>query len=323
MNEAGTALTPDTSENEAITLACDVAFRGGNSVGSERTGSPISLCPVDHGSDTTAPMIHKDLSPCHKLSPCLRERWDRLIGDVGGKLGLSDCRVFLENKIANDIFYEGSFKGMPCIVKCSSRAPESILNEYELGRRLHSVDPVHFPAVYVCHPGPFAFVVSEKVEGGRSLADSPDEKYADEILAILDSLYAANVIHRDILPSNFLIAPDGHLKLIDFQFAVDMDTKRIDPWLKRNPKYHFAVFAAIVTRRGAWWDDAYFAGMLMPSMRERVRSRIGRLRFEIAFSPLVRMRLRFHVLAMIVQRMFCARGSRKRKALDRRLGRFK
>ena len=215
------------------------------------------------------------------------------------------------------------FKGMSCIVKCSSRAPESIANEYELGKRLHSVDPMHFPAVYGHHPGPFAFVVIEKIEGGRSLADEPDERYADEILAILDSLYAANIIHRDILPSNFLIAPDGHLKLIDFQFAVDMGTQCIDPWLKRHPKYNFAVFAAIVTRQGAWWDDAYFAGMLLPAMRERVRSRIGRLRFEIAFSPLDRIRLRFFVFTMTIQRMFCTKGSRKRNALDRRLDRFK
>ena len=241
----------------------------------------------------------------------------------GRILGLSGCRPFLENKLVNDIFYEGMFKGMSCIVKCSSRAPESIANEYELGKRLHSVDPMHFPAVYGHHPGPFAFVVIEKIEGGRSLADEPDERYADEILAILDSLYAANVIHRDILPSNFLIAPDGHLKLIDFQFAVDMGTQCIDPWLKRHPKYHFAVFAAVVTRHGAWWDDAYFAGMLLPTMRERVRSRIGRLRFEIAFSPLDRIRLRFFVFTMTIQRMFCTKESRKRNALDRRLDRFK
>ena len=257
------------------------------------------------------------------LPKSLRARWDALIETEGKALGLDGCRPFIENKLVNDIFYDGTFNGTPCIVKCSSRAPESIVNEYELGQRLHAVDPVHFPAVYGYHSGPLAFVVVEKIEGGQSLADAPDERYADEILAILDSLYTANVIHRDILPSNFLIAPDGHLKLIDLQFAVDMDTKRIDPWLKRHPKYHFAVFAAIVTRRGAWWDDAYFAGMLMPSMRERVRSRIGRLRFEIAFSPLVRLRLRFHFLAMTAQRMFCAKGSRKRKAIDRRLGRFK
>ena len=258
-----------------------------------------------------------------KLSKRVRAAWWNVINTKGAEMGIADCRVMLENKLVNDIFFEGTFKGLPCIVKCSSRAPESIANEYELGRRLHAVDPVHFPAVYGYHPGPFAFVVTEKIEGGKSLADEPDEKYADEILAILDSLYAANVIHRDILPSNFLIAPDGHLKLIDFQFAVDMGTQCIDPWLKRHPEYHFTVFAAVIQGNMAWWDDADFATLLLPSLRERLRSRIGRMRFEIPFTPLVRLRLGLLAMRLRIRKMFCMNDARKRHAICRRLERFK
>ena len=163
----------------------------------------------------------------------------------------------------------------------------------------------------------------EKIKGNRTLEDEPEDKYADEVLAILDSLYKANVVHRDILPSNFLIAPNGHLKLIDLQFAVDMENQRIDPWLQRHPQYHFGIFAAAVTCDGAWWDDAAFACMLLPSLRDGARSRIGRLRFEVHFTPSDRIKLRLFVLMMRMQRMFCSRGSRKRKALDRRLERFK
>ena len=61
-----------------------------------------------------------------------RAAWDALVREEGAKMGLSDCRAFLENKLVNDIFYEGVFKGRPCVVKCSSRAPESIENEYKL-----------------------------------------------------------------------------------------------------------------------------------------------------------------------------------------------
>ena len=257
------------------------------------------------------------------LPKSLRARWDALIETEGKALGLDGCRPFIENKLVNDIFYDGMFNGTPCIVKCSSRAPESIANEYELGRRLHSIDPIHFPAVYAHHPGLFAFVVTEKVEGGKSLADEPREKYEDDILAILDSLYAANVVHRDILPTNFLVAPDGHLKLIDFQFAVDMNAKRIDPWLRRHPDYHFAVFAALLTRSGAWWDDAVFASMMLPSAKDRLRPRFGRLRLEIPFSPADKLRLKVLVLGMRIRRLFAKRGSRRRRALDRRLERFK
>jgi len=250
-----------------------------------------------------------------KLDERRRRRWDALIETEGKALGLGNCRPFLENKLVNDIFYEGLLVGRPCIVKCSSRAPESIENEYALSSRLHASGP-----------GWNAYAAGKwmgKVEGNRSLADDPDDRYADEVLAILDSLYEAKVVHRDILPSNFLIAPDGHLKLIDLQFAVDMEAKRIDPWMKRHPQYHFGVFAAVVTRDGAWWDDAAFACMLLPSLRTGARSRIGRLRFEVPFSPAVRIRLRLYVLMMRMQRMFCPKDSRRRKALDRRLERFK
>ena len=251
-----------------------------------------------------------------------RSRWDGLMSTEGAALGLSDVRLFLENKLVNDIFYEGAFRGVPCIVKCSSRAPESIVNEYTLGKRLHAHAPELFPEFYACHAGPLAFVVMEKIEGDRSLENESGEKYGDDILAILDALYVCDVIHRDILPSNFLIAPDGHLKLIDFQFSVDMKTRWIDPWLMRRPEYHFAVFAAAMGPNAAWWDDAAFVDFLFPFLRERVSSRIGRLRLEIPFTPYMRLRLALFAMGLRVQRAFARKGSRRRRALDRRLERF-
>ena len=262
-------------------------------------GRPISFGPMRQG----IPLKCFSRDKRHR-------RWDELIAVEGAKLGLSDCRPFLEKKLVNDVFYEGMFKGRPCIVKCSSRAPESIVNEYTLGKRLHAQAPELFPEFYACHAGPLAFVVMEKIEGGRSLESEPGEKYGDDILAILDALYACDVIHRDILPSNFLVAPDGHLKLIDFQFSVDMKTRWIDPWLMRRPEYHFAVFAAAMGPNGAWWDDAAFVDFLFPFLRERVRSRIGRLRLEIPFTPYVRLRLVLFAMRLRVQRMFTRKGSR-------------
>ena len=251
-----------------------------------------------------------------------RAAWDALVKEEGAKIGLSRCCAFLENKLVNDIFYEGLWNGKPCIVKCSSRAPESIANEYELASRMHAADPVHFPAAYALHPGPRAFVVLEKVEGGRSLEEESDEGHADDILAILDALFAAGVVHRDIQRSNFLVGPDGRVRLIDFQFAMDAKAKRIDPWLARRPTYHFAVFAACLGPDGAWWDDALFASCLFPSVRQLAKPLVGRLRLEIPFTASVRLRLRLLALAMRVRRLFTAKGSRRRAALDRRLKRF-
>lgn len=251
-----------------------------------------------------------------------RAAWDALVKEEGAKIGLSRCCAFLENKLVNDIFYEGVFKGRPCVVKCSSRAPESIENEYKLASRLNALDPVHFPEVYAFSPGPMAFVVTERIEGGKTLADEPDDKYADEVLAIIDSLYEAKVVYRDILPANFLVAPDGHLKLIDFQFAVDWNDRRIDPWLERHPAYHYTVFAGVLQKGVAWWDDADFSTLLLPSLDKSARSRIGRLRLEIPLSAGVRARLALIAFGMRLQRLFTRCGSRKRQSIDRRLERF-
>ena len=249
-----------------------------------------------------------------------RAAWDALVKEEGAKIGLTDCRAFLENKLVNDIFYEGLFNGKPCIVKCSSRAPESMENEYALASRLHDKDPAHFPAAFACHAGRMAFVVIERIEGGKSLEDVPADGFGDDLVAIVDALYSANVVHRDILPSNFLVAPDGHLKLIDFQFAVDMATKKVDPWLLRRPVYHFLVFAAGMDHRGARWDDAAFVGFLFPFLGERIRSRVGRLEFKVPFTLSARLRLAFAALAMRIRMVFC--GSGKRSALARRLERY-
>ena len=251
-----------------------------------------------------------------------RAAWEAIIAEKGPGMGLSGCRAFLENKLVNDIFYEGLFNGKPCVVKCSSRAPESIENEYELASRMHAADPVHFPDVYAFSPGPMAFVVVEKIVGGRSLETEPADGFGDDLVAIVDALHGANVVHRDILPSNFLVAPDGHLRLIDFQFAVDMAVKKVDPWLARRPMYHFFVFAAGYSRGGAWWDDASFLAFLFPSLRPVLSSRIGRLRFEIKFSPVMKVRIFLAAMTMRVQRMFARKGSSRRTAIERRLGRM-
>ena len=108
--------------------------------------------------------------PCrHGLSDRLRCEWNRIVAAEGARLGISDCRPFLENKIANDIFYEGMFNGRPCIVKCSSRAPDSIANEYEMLKRMHAEAPEVFPepfALWTSRNGRMAFVAMEKVAGG-------------------------------------------------------------------------------------------------------------------------------------------------------------
>ena len=61
--------------------------------------------------------------------------WRQIVDDTGAELGLADCRVLLENKYINDVFFKGRFKGRDAVVKCSSTCAWSIGNEFRLGNR--------------------------------------------------------------------------------------------------------------------------------------------------------------------------------------------
>ena len=80
--------------------------------------------------------------------------------------------------------------------------------------------------------------------------------------------------------------------------------------------------AGVLQKGVAWWDDADFSTLLLPSLDKSARSRIGRLRLEIPLSAGVRARLALIAFGMRLQRIFTRRGSRKRQSIDRRLERF-
>ena len=135
----------------------------------------------------------------------LRRKWNRIIETEGAKLGLSGCRSFLEDKIVNDIFYEGLFKGRPCIVKCSSRAPDSMRTEYEMLKRVHDADACVFPepfALWVSDDGRNAFVALEKIGGG-----TPSDP-ASDILRMAVALRSTGIVHRDVCMKNILCGAD-------------------------------------------------------------------------------------------------------------------
>lgn len=197
------------------------------------------------------------------LDDKLRARWDALIATEGKRIGLTDCRPFLENKMVNDIFYEGKFKGRDCIVKCSSKAPDSISNEYEMNSRLYSVNSRVFPQPYACYvtgDGKMAFVVTERV---TPPAKHDKASFANDILEMAVALKKTGIVHRDIFIDNILPGKDGHWRLIDFQFAVDRKSFSECAWMRRRWKYRYVVFG--VNRnlpRGVWNDFLAFAELL-------------------------------------------------------------
>ena len=274
-----------------------------------------------------------------RLSKRLRADWWNVVTSEGPALGLFDCRVMLENKLVNDIFFEGTFKGTPCIVKCSSRAPESIENEYEMSRRLAAVDPgvcAEALAKWVSADGSRAFVITRKLPG-PSLTElivrgvGPDEAIGvlEDMLRIAQALLKANIVWRDIIPDNFMRDADGHYKLIDAQFAIDRNDFHEQPFLLKHWSYRMLVFAHHPMMAGRGWNDA--AMMLFCVWKlsdapqalelcEKIRSLTSAAAFPVSYGQSDRWRMRWALLIMRIRRLF-AFSRNKSAAIDTRIAR--
>ena len=261
----------------------------------------------------------------------LRAKWDALIASEGAAMGLSDCRVSLENKLVNDIFYKGFYKGEPCIVKCSSRAPDSIRNEYEMTKRLYSVNPRIFPkplAHYCTSNGRFAFMVIEKL--GKLSGNNIPESSVQDILDMAVVLRDAGVVHRDIFVDNLMLGLDGHLKLIDFQFAIDRNDYREDPWIKKNWKYRYVGMGVNSEMPiGVWNDVTAFLNLCgeISRMIEGTEAwkQLKDMEDNVAFSPYVSMldrcRLKWYLLLLRIEKYFAGSECRM-TVLQRRINRL-
>ena len=245
----------------------------------------------------------------------MRREWDRIIETEGAKLGLSDGCPFLENKMVNDIFYEGVFKGRPCIVKCSSRAPDSMQNEYEMLKRVHDADACVFPepfALWVSKDGRKAFVALEKIGGG-----TPTDPVSD-ILRMAAALRSTGIVHRDVCTKNFLCGADGHLKLIDFQFAIDRNDYHESAFMRRNPKYLYVNFGNCEALGLGKWNDILGLGLaeclrhFAPDDLESQKKLLGMADEMVFTAPVGRyamFRIRLYYLSLCIQFMFSHKRS--------------
>lgn len=138
-------------------------------------------------------------------------------------------------------------------------------NEYRMGKILYDMDNVHFirPMYWRdCADGHF---VAYKWTDGDNLYDllnsnklSAKEKKVciEDIYAIFKCLDKSHVVHRDITLNN-LIWTNGHLKLIDFQLAVDSSKYKELEFLLRNPGLLRGLGTPEFRKKEFQWDDAY------------------------------------------------------------------
>ncbi len=245
----------------------------------------------------------------------LRRRWDALVESEGGKLGIASCQAFLENKTVNDIFYRGTFNGRPCVVKCSSRAPDSIANEFSVLKRVYADNPRVFPEPFVQWTSPdgrMALLVMENVCGGT--AEDP----ASDILQMADTLRRTGIVHRDISAENLICGADGHLKLIDFQFAIDRNDYRESRFMLDNPKYRFVHFGNCELLGPGAWNDVLGLGLLAclrrfaprdAATRAKLSSLASDMTFTTSVSSFVRLRLRAYLVSLWIQSIFVCKSS--------------
>lgn len=272
----------------------------------------------------------------------VRAKWDTLIATEGRRLGLVNCKSFIENKTVNDIFYEGMFNGRPCIVKCSSKAPDSIKNEYDLSLRIFRHSPSVTPeplAYWMSSDNRAAFVVTAKIMGhslteliAKGLSPNDVDRVADDILTLLRALENTNIVHRDLFTDNFLLDSDGHLKAIDFQFAIDRTNYRECEWMQKNRKYQYVVFGVNHDLGLGVWNDA--AALLritekLPQspktkeVMEKLRKSFTNGLFCAPPDVMTKIKLWFYALSLVMQKFLRRKDAAKCARLETRLNRIR
>lgn len=260
-------------------------------------------------------------------------KWSLVMEGEGARLGLSRCRVVLEGKYINDVFYSADFGGCPAFVKCSSKCPWSIGNEYALGRRMYEVAPEVIVRPLVCCRKS-AFIATEYVEGpsltellAKGLAEKQADAFAGDIRRLARALRQTGILHRDLFSDNLLLGADGHLKAIDWQLAIDRNDYREDPWVKRNWKFRYVVFGVNRELGLGVWNDFHALGKILAQFpqTETVKAVAAELAADEASMTFAappkgmdRVRLWLYGCSLRLQMLLRGREHRKYAQLERR-----
>jgi len=200
-------------------------------------------------------------------------------GEIAERFSLSEISPVHESMwkrdgvLATMFFSARGADGCRCFVKCAEHARDLAEAEWQWGRAFYErlpnncAEPIGFG---VLSDGS-AVVVQERVEG-KSLAAMLSEgclspvqaaHLAEEMVLIADALQSQGICHRDMHPNNLMVCPDGHLRLLDFQFATPLDAKDEMPFAARHWRLTLAGLGdGYFIARGVWNDRRALARCL-------------------------------------------------------------
>ena len=166
---------------------------------------------------------------------------------------------------AYNIFVSGyDVNGTRMFIKIGD-IPGIYVNEYKMGKALYDMDCTHFLRPMYWRDCPDGHFVAYEWNNGKtlktllesdSLSDKDKETCIADIYDIFKCLQKSGIVHRDITLKNFIWS-DGHLKLIDFQLAVNKDNYKELDFLLQN-RHLLAGLGTEEFRPELYkWDDAY------------------------------------------------------------------
>ena len=198
--------------------------------------------------------------------------WRRLAEEISALSGVTDVRPVRLEAIRAETplrtsFYCGCLPdGRKCFIKYSPYAKSLNAAEWRYPRQLaERGDGRVFETSVFWHTTSDggSFVITEWIdgEGLDALIARKDPILADragtiaaDLVRIAEALEREKVVHRDIRPANLIVGPDGHVKLIDFQFAAPFGDGQEDPWFNDRPEVIDGLGAEYALHPGRWND---------------------------------------------------------------------
>ena len=198
--------------------------------------------------------------------------WQDLADEMSALSGVTEIRPALlestrEGNPLRTSFFSGRLNGKPCFIKYSPYAKSLNAAEWRYPQLLAAQgDGTLFETSLFWHTTPDggSFSVTEWIEGesldtlivrkDRRLVDQAGTIVAD-LLKIATALERAKIVHRDIRPANLIVSANGHVKLIDFQFAAPYGDGQEDPWFNDNPEVIDGLGADYALHPGQWNDS--------------------------------------------------------------------